>query len=44
MVTSWQDMCESIKESIRTLKNGSTLGMDTVSVLDLLVMRLMSLY
>ena len=43
MVTSWQDTCESIKESIRTL--GKLIDVrDGVSVLELLVMRLTSLY
>ena len=47
MVTSWQYTCESIKESIRTLRemiDVRRLGIDTMSVLDLLVMRLTSLY
>ena len=43
MVTSWQDTCESIKDSIRTLRELIEVRDGyTMSVLDLLVMRLMS--
>ena len=45
MVTSWQYTCESITESIRTLRELIDVRDGySVSVLDLLVMRLTSLY